>query len=209
MPYVLRGILDDILEEINANRSRNPVQDPMPKMIEVWQQYNEWCNKITRLQFTMRELNDIRGVTLALTSNIKAVFPVKHGPMGRQGAWRLSKFHDTARHFERSIVLFGSLQVRSITQEFLSFLSMIIWQPMTDGGACGLCVVVLMSPQNSGCQTGESCHVVHTGVYSQLTNRQKGWEYQMLRGLSMKYASKSLRYLIYGVCRPCTLHCNR
>jgi hypothetical protein len=115
MPYVLRGILDDILVEVNANRLRNPVEDPMPKMIEVWQQFNVWCNQLTRFEFSMSHLLWVEEVTLELMSNIKEVFPDKHGPRDKVGAWNVSKFHDAAKHFGLSVKLFGSLQVLSVT----------------------------------------------------------------------------------------------
>lgn len=63
--------------------------------------------------------------------------------------------------------------------------------------------------QNTSCETGESCHVVHTQVFADLTNRHEGWEKQMLKGLQNKYASEQFNGLIQAGLASCEVDTKR
>jgi hypothetical protein len=113
MPFVLRGVMNEVLEEINSDAEdlEEPVEDPMYNMVEIWTKYDMWYVAITRPCVSMTEVNLLRARARKLFSLIDQVFPFKHGPEGKENAWRIMKRHDMTDHIMDNIPLAGCIQV--------------------------------------------------------------------------------------------------
>jgi hypothetical protein len=113
MPYVIRGIVDDALA--SYNRDTGLVwEDPMPKMSQLWEKYNEVCCELTRSSTPMYLLKDIAKNSVDFVREVKNVFPDQSGPRGKKNAWNSMKIHDFMMHMTSSILMFGRTQVSAL-----------------------------------------------------------------------------------------------
>lgn len=127
MVYLLRGIADEALCWFNEmHDGAYLIEDPMPAISRLWEEYNSWCYMITRPTLSTLMLHEVDVAGLSLLQRMWEVFPYKHGPEGNEGGWHIMKAHDMAYHFTDSVRLFGQIQVQFVFSMILE-ISFFVW----------------------------------------------------------------------------------
>ena len=81
MPYVLKNLIKDAVEEVNEKRdpASHPLEDPTPTYIEVLDLFNQWFCTSRSSELNLSEVMDFAELGSRLQAKLLEVFPDKTG----------------------------------------------------------------------------------------------------------------------------------